>query len=80
MPIQKIEKGIKLPAAKSGSKKYPFEDMEVGDSFLVPFAGTDVKRRRLQSAILGSCRISRYSGMKFSTRSSNKGIRCWRVS
>lgn len=32
----KIEKGIPMPDARSKSSVYPFEGMEVGDSFFAP--------------------------------------------
>jgi hypothetical protein len=64
----KIEKGIPLPC------RFPFEQMEVGDSFAVP---PDVHRTTVSIAAL---RYGRKHGAKFSTRKTPDGtIRCWRT-
>lgn len=62
-----IDKGIPLPG------KYPFDKMEVGDSFLVP-AG--VPRTTVGVA---ASRYGKPRGMKFSFRVTPEGLRCWRV-
>ena len=71
-----IEKGIPLAKVASPSSprasKYPWADMEVGDSFLVP--GTSVSR--LSPSV---CSASRRVGFKFKTRTVEGGVRVWRV-
>lgn len=32
----KIDKGVKMPETSTRESMYPFEDMEIGDSFFVP--------------------------------------------
>ena len=82
MKTIKIEKDIPVPkkwaARKNPRRKYPFLEMEVGDSFIAE----DYDRRRLQS-------LSQYSnfvglksmnGAKFICRKTeNNKIRVWRI-
>jgi hypothetical protein len=62
-----IDKGIPLPG------KYPFDKMEVGDSFLVP---AHIPRT---TATAAATRYGKSLGMKFSFRITPEGLRCWRV-
>jgi hypothetical protein len=63
-----IDKNIKIPA------KFPFKDMQVGDSFAVP---PDVKRPAVNVAAM---RFGRKHGMKFTVRQMpDKSFRCWRI-
>lgn len=65
----KIEKNIPIPY------RYPFKQMEVGDSFEVP---EEVTRSAVSVAAL---RFGRRHGMIFSIRfTPEKKLRCWRVS
>ena len=69
----KIETGIDLPQNSSGRhRKYPFGDMNVGDSFV--FAAADLEKLRSATSYYGS-RIQK----KFSIRKIVGGYRCWRV-
>jgi len=63
----KIEKKIPLP------RKYPFDEMEVGDSFELP---TNWKRTTVAVAAL---RYGKVTGTKFSIRKTPEGFRCWRI-
>jgi hypothetical protein len=66
MPI-KIESGIPMPA------KFPFAEMKVNDSFLVPestsknVVGVYARRHAIKT------------GMKFTVRKTPEGYRCWRI-
>lgn len=63
-----IEKGIPLP------KRYPFDQMEVGDSFAVP---PGVSRTTVAIAAM---RYGRDHDMKFTIRMMpDRSYRCWRV-
>lgn len=83
----KIEKDVPLPqGAGRGWRKYPFCDMEVGDSFLVP--RDEVKLRSVGSnGRLGAATIytaaSQYGrrlGRRFTARKLPDGsVRVWRV-
>lgn len=71
-----IEKGIPVPPIQKKNKNgYPFEHMDVGDSF---FVKTDDKgdHIRLTSSVHSFGRIH---GMKFSIRMVDGGSRVWRV-
>lgn len=71
-----VEKNIPIPKMKTGpgrSSIYPWEELEVGDSFFVP--GKTPK----QMSGLASSRSKRGDGVKFKTRSVEGGCRVWRV-
>lgn len=76
--IPTIERGIPVPQPRGGRAKYPWRDMQVGDSFYIE-ASSD--KRRAQRAV-SNCAVSagRRIGAKFSTRFVDGGIRVWRVS
>jgi len=73
----KFDKNIPLPSAKA---KYPLGEMEVGDSFAVPYDNAPQLRSAATSApkMNPSCQ-----GMKFSTRTlkekGEKVLRVWRI-
>ena len=77
-----IEKGI--PIHNNGRHgppgMYPFEEMEVGDSFFVP-AGEIELRQMLKRVRVACCRGKLISGHKFCSHSvpAENGIRVWRV-
>ena len=65
----KIEKNVQMPRTNT-SGKYPFGEMEVGDSFV-----TTEKYVRAASQIFG-----KLNGKKFVTRTQeDKSIRVWRA-
>lgn len=63
----KIEKGRLLP------RSYPFEQMEVGDSFLIP------EHIKPQTVRMAMARYVKKTGKKFSVRKTADGYCCWRV-
>jgi len=68
----KVEKNIPMPQGRAGSAKYPFDKLEVGDSFFIP----GVKGREFAGTAYSNGKRNR---MKFSVRSVAGGCRCWRV-
>lgn len=73
-----IEKNITIPIRKKGggiAAKYPFDSMEVGDSFLVPCVKEEASSKR--AAVLVSTK--RVPLMSFTTRITTKGVRIWRT-
>lgn len=62
-----VDRGVPLP------RKYPFGDMRVGDSFLIP---ASAKRA---SVTVAAKRFGDKHGMKFTVRKTDKGYRCWRL-
>jgi hypothetical protein len=74
MNLPLIDKDLPIPQTRS-LKKYPFQHMAVGDSFLMP---EGMKRQTLSVA---AKRYGDKHKMKFVTRmTEDKQIRCWRVS
>jgi hypothetical protein len=75
----KIEKNIPITALYAAQVQYPFGEMQVGDSILVPVPegqtfGT--LRSRLTAA---SGAYARKNDMKFSQRRIGDAIRIWRI-
>ncbi len=69
-----IEKNIPVPRAYAAREKYPFHQMEIGDSFVVP----------VDRGVAASVACSWYKkkhGMKFVTRKTKDGkfVRVWRI-
>jgi len=71
--MYKIEKNIKPPV----KKKYPFEKMEVDDSFFVPTEKDD--KPRVATNVCSSSRTQKGKGKIFTTRIVEGGVRCWRI-
>ena len=68
----KIEKNVPLPEDRPAATKYPFGQMEVGDSFAVdPSQATRVRN--------AACYHARNHGAKFSILKNGEKFRCWRI-
>ena len=69
-----IEKTIPIPRAHATRGKYPFHQMEIGDSFVVPVD------RRIAASVACDW-YKRKHGMKFVTRKTEDGkfVRVWRI-
>jgi hypothetical protein len=65
----RIDRGIPIPSAYKC--KYPWKELEIGDSFLM-----DGAPRQVANAV---SRAGRAYGRKFSTRKTREGVRVWRV-
>jgi hypothetical protein len=63
----KIEKGRPIP------RNYPFDKMEVGDSFLIP------EYMRHESVYMAAMRDRKKTGKKFAVRRTADGYCCWRL-
>lgn len=68
LPIA-VDRAVPLPRQKH--HRYPWYEMEVGDSFLATHA--------VKPADIGVAQVQRNSGMRFTTRRTNKGLRVWRI-
>lgn len=78
----KIEKGIDSPknVTKGRAFIYPFRQMEVGDSFFVPFEGIEKNRVRLR--VNGSWQSTKnYHNLDWiiTMRCEESGVRVWRI-
>ncbi len=63
-----VDKNVPIP------KKYPFAQMQVGDSFVI---ADSIKRTTVSVA---SIRYGKATGKKFTTRKMPEGVyRCWRI-
>lgn len=76
----KIEKGISIPPAHP--RKYPFDKMDVGDSFFVPFENINAVTlyNRIKSSAKQYSRMHHNGTRHFVGRILRKegGIRIWR--
>ena len=75
-----IESNIPIPDPECGVKsKYPFADMKIGDSFLMPYADkTPVKQRMVLIHAIRHFR-RKHPDRTFATRQQDTGIRVWRT-
>jgi hypothetical protein len=70
-----IEKGVPIPPRRGGGESiYPFDAMEVGDSFLVP-NGTKSTKALHSAAQTAKKRL----GRSFAVRAVANGTRVWRI-
>jgi len=72
-----IEKDIPIP--NEDHFKYPFEFMEIGDSFFLPLNGVDSIRIR-NNVYSSAKKYAAANNMKFAVRymKHQGGVRCWR--
>ena len=75
-----IEKNIPIPAPaqnrKGAKSKYPWKEMEIGDSFFIPNPPKATKNGYFTN-VAGVA--SRRLKMKFVQRAEGSGLRIWRV-
>jgi hypothetical protein len=75
MIIPPIERGVPLPPARTGHGqhyRYPFADMEPGDSFAVPVGASS-------SLKASATQFAKRNRVTFATRVEGGNIRCWRT-
>jgi hypothetical protein len=71
--LYEVEKDIDIPPEYPGRRtKYPWTEMDIGDSFLVP----DGTRKKLNTAVYAASRALKW---KFVSRDVPGGVRIWRV-
>lgn len=82
----KIEKNVPVPVSYTKNNlKYPFDQMEVGDSFFIPFkeGQSNEEKRKITNAVSSSCftykRAKKLNDITFATRMTKEGVRCWRT-
>lgn len=81
----KIEKGVPLAVISRNSAgapvKYPFRDMEVGDSFVAPLSQTKCKSLEVLRHSLRVCARETIGPSKIATRKlpDGSGFRVWRI-
>ena len=76
----KIEKGVPfIPRIRP--RKYPFNDMKIGDSFFIAVTGdSDVRKaRNLIASSLRACAKRAGNEYRVTIRRVKGGLRCWRI-
>jgi hypothetical protein len=73
----KIEKGVGMPVGtgRGRPKKYPFGEMEVGDSIFFP----NEPKGSQSNPSMASKNFSAGKDIKFVSRAENGGVRIWRT-
>jgi hypothetical protein len=71
----KIEKNVAVPASvrTGGKSKYPWNEMDVGDSFFVPGAKVET------FYTLTATQNKKDAGRRFIARKVDDGVRVWRI-
>lgn len=77
MKIQ-IEKGVPVPKNITRKSKYPFREMEVGDSFFIK-DNIDVKRAQQKISAVAHMFCKKNPLYKFKTQAFDSGVRIWRT-
>jgi len=74
-----VEKGIDIPVRLGRARVYPFPEMGIGDSFIIPNDNRNM--RGVQSIVLSACRTYNltHDRLKITTRVLKDGVRVWRV-
>jgi len=71
-----VEKNVDMPVMRVTASKYPYDEMEVGDSFMVTSERV--------SMINTMCGVNKKKGeelgMKFIAKRVEGGVRVWRIS
>ena len=78
----KVEKNVPIPVQNYREARYPFDDMQVQDSFLVPTADFESRRvkspmQSLRGSIKSYCR--RHADKSFKVFKVKEGFRVWRT-
>ena len=66
-----VERGVGMPSPRV-VYAYPYEDMEIGDSFTVPVSAR-------QKVLNANYRAGKRLGMVFQARTEGEVVRIWRV-
>lgn len=69
-----VEKNVPMPEERATRTLYPFRNMEVGDSFLVPQGAP----QRVNAAVYQENK--KRDGVKYTQRKVEGGVRVWRMS
>jgi hypothetical protein len=67
-----IERGIPIPPKASREAKYPFDALDIGDSFFVEGKAAKSFGSTIQAA-------TKRTGFKFTFRAFDDGVRVWRT-
>jgi len=90
MYCYEIEKGIPIPDMRRpgnkngmgrGHKIYPFANMKIGDSFVIPprnGINYDARRQSMLSSLRKFNKLHK-TKIKITSRSSKSGLRVWRI-
>jgi hypothetical protein len=79
----RISKNIPIPERRGPGErthskrlKYPFDRLDIGESFMVP-ASDPAEKNRVRGRLTGTS--IRFKDREFAIRNVNKGVRVWRI-
>jgi len=84
-----VDKNVPVPSTRTQETPYPFDSMQVGDSFVIPYPDDATESElaifwnRAQGSVSQSFRNWRMAAPKdrdhlmLTTRSTEDGLRCW---
>lgn len=76
MSNYKVEKGVPMPSKSC----FPFGEMEVGDSFLIPLDGNSVHKTQMKVIQAARSYSSSIKGIfNIKTRKTEEGVRVFRI-
>jgi hypothetical protein len=78
----KLDKGVPIPPRTRGHgphRKFPWEEMEIGDSFFVPKKGKHYPQTDVSAKSYVKRHLATMAGKKFAARRNSEGVRIWRV-
>jgi hypothetical protein len=67
----KIDKGIPMPKRNTRNSRYPWKELEVGDSFFIPGSSNGYSTVTYANKV--------YAPKRFACRKDNAGVRIWRI-
>ena len=73
-----VQKNIPINNVRETKSKYPFNEMDVGDSFFVKCDAETITSKR-STVMSSSIYYGRMAGKKFTSRTFPDGFRIWRV-
>ena len=74
--VVKIEKGIPVPVGNRKNKRYPFDEMEVGDSFFIATPPNSLNR--IRSTVMACARLHKPKRYMTKAEINETGFRLWR--
>lgn len=83
--MYKVEKNVEMPLKKTftAGSKYPFAEMDIGDSFFVPATSREDAKKVQTRVSASGTKFRAVHGRRFSTRvieeNDGFGVRVWRI-
>lgn len=78
--VYKVEKGVPITRKTMDRCRFPFDKMDVGDSFLIPAKEQEPMKARISIySATNSFNRNHKTKLKMSSRADKTGLRVWRI-